>query len=147
MTTLNLDERFMQRALELAARGQGHVEPNPMVGCVIVRGEQIVGEGWHERFGRPHAEINAIRAVGEQARGATMYVTLEPCCHHGKTPPCSRAVIEAGIKRVVIAQRDPHAKVDGGGLKELREAGLEVELGTFEDEACLLYTSPSPRDS
>jgi diaminohydroxyphosphoribosylaminopyrimidine deaminase/5-amino-6-(5-phosphoribosylamino)uracil reductase len=125
----------MRRALELAARGQGFVEPNPMVGCVIVQGDQVVGEGWHERFGGPHAEIKAIRAAGEQASGATMYVTLEPCCHHGKTPPCGRAVIEAGLKRVVIAQRDPHAKVDGGGLKELREASLNVELGTLEQEA------------
>lgn len=135
MTTSSPDEQFMQRALELAARGQGFVEPNPMVGCVIVQDGRIAGEGWHERFGGPHAEVNAIRAAGERTRGATMYVTLEPCCHQGKTPPCSRAVIESGVKRVVIAQRDPHARVDGGGLKELREAGLEVELGILEQQA------------
>jgi len=135
MTTSTLDEQFMQRALELAARGQGSVEPNPMVGCVIVQDGRIVGEGWHERFGGPHAEVNAIGATGERTRGATMYVTLEPCCHQGKTPPCSPAVIQSGVKRVVIAQRDPHARVDGGGLKELREAGLEVELGILEQQA------------
>lgn len=131
----------MRRAIELAARGQGFVEPNPMVGCVIVQGEQIAGEGWHERFGDPHAEINAIRAAGEQARGATIYVTLEPCCHHGKTPPCSQAVIESGVGRVVIARRDPHAEVAGGGLRELREAGLNVELGMLGEEATRL-TAP-----
>lgn len=135
MITLSPDEQFMQRALELAARGQGYVEPNPMVGCVIARDDKIVGEGWHERFGGPHAEVNAIRAAGERTRGATIFVTLEPCCHQGKTPPCSRAVIKSGVKRVVIAQRDPHARVDGGGLTELRKAGLEVELGTLERQA------------
>jgi diaminohydroxyphosphoribosylaminopyrimidine deaminase/5-amino-6-(5-phosphoribosylamino)uracil reductase len=125
----------MTRALELAARGQGFVEPNPMVGCVIVHGEQIVGEGFHQRFGGPHAEIEALRASGDRAAGATMYVTLEPCCHHGKKPPCSDAVIAAGIRRVVIAQRDPFPQVAGGGIKQLQDAGLNVEVGVLEDEA------------
>src|SRR5438876_8296996 len=95
------DSRMMLRALDLARRGQGFVEPNPMVGCVIVQGEEVVGEGWHQRFGGPHAEVMALAAAGERARGATMYVTLEPCCHQGKTPPCCEAIIAAGVRRVV----------------------------------------------
>ena len=126
---------FMLRALELAKRGQGHVEPNPMVGCVIVQGEQVVGEGWHKLFGRPHAEIEALTAAGERARGATMYVTLEPCNHQGKTPPCTDAIIAAGIARVVVAMRDPFPQVAGAGLKRLAAAGIEVELGLHEAEA------------
>src|SRR5262245_37871081 len=102
------DRTFMLRALELARLGQGLVEPNPMVGCVIVRDGQIVGEGWHQRFGGPHAEVEALAAAGERARGATMYVTLEPCCHHGKTPPCADAVVAAGLARVVVPIRDPN---------------------------------------
>src|SRR2546423_13301783 len=98
---------FMLRALDLARRGQGFVEPNPMVGCVIVQGEEVVGEGWHQQFGGPHAEIHALAAAGERAKGATMYVTLEPCCHHGKTPPLCDAVIAAGPQRGVAARRDP----------------------------------------
>src|SRR5687767_8286795 len=113
------DSRFMLRALELARRGQGFVEPNPMVGCVIVQGEQVVGEGFHTRFGGPHAEIEALLAAGTQRAGATMYVTLEPCCHYGKTPPCTEAIIPAGIKRVVVAMPDPFSKVAGGGIKQL----------------------------
>lgn len=109
-----------------------------MVGCVIVRDGQVVGEGWHRRFGEPHAEIEAIRAAGEAAAGATLYVSLEPCCHHGKTPPCSEAVIAAGIRRVVVAQRDPFPAVNGGGLQQLERAGIEVRLGVMESEArCL----------
>src|SRR5690606_14886530 len=106
------DHTWMARALELAVRGQGWVEPNPMVGCVIVRDGRVVGEGWHPKFGGPHAEIEALRAAGEAARGSVMYVTLEPCCHHGKTPPCADAVVAAGIRRVVVAQRDPFPLVD-----------------------------------
>ncbi len=130
-----VDRRLMTRALELAAYGQGYVEPNPLVGCLVVQSGEIVGEGFHQRFGGPHAEIEALRAAGDRAAGATMYVTLEPCCHHGKTPPCSEAVIAAGIRRVVLAQRDPFPQVAGGGIKQLQDAGLEVEVGLLEDEA------------
>lgn len=125
----------MQRALQLAAQAEGHVEPNPMVGCVVVRDGQIVGEGCHERFGEAHAEVNALRAAGEAARGATLVVTLEPCCHTGKTPPCSQAVIKAGIARVVVAMRDPFPKVDGGGIAALKAAGIKCQVGVGETEA------------
>ena len=144
-----LDQFFMRRALKLAANGQGLVEPNPMVGCVIFREDggdagsedseenlkRIVGEGWHERYGGPHAEINALAAAGEAARGATMCATLEPCSHFGKTPPCVDAVIKAGIKRVVIATLDPFPKVNGEGLKKLNEAGIETTVGVLESRA------------
>lgn len=129
------DEALMRRALDLAVRGEGRVEPNPMVGCVVARDGQIVGEGWHERFGGPHAEVNALAAAGEAARGATLYVTLEPCCHTGKTPPCVNAVLGAGVKRVVIATRDPFPKVDGGGVRALEAAGVECVVGVLEGEA------------
>ncbi len=135
MDQTELDAWHMQRALELAAQGQGYVEPNPMVGCVIVRGAEIIGEGWHRRFGGPHAEVEALQLAGDRASGATMYVTLEPCCHHGKTPPCTQAVLKAGIQRVVVAQRDPFPAVDGGGVVELRAAGVSVEVGVLESEA------------
>jgi len=125
----------MARALELARRGQGAVEPNPLVGCVIAQGERIVGEGWHTRFGGPHAEIEALAAAGSDAAGATLYVTLEPCCHHGKTPPCTAAVTRAAVRRVVIAQQDPFPQVAGRGMEELRQAGVQVELGLLEQEA------------
>jgi len=125
----------MRRALELAALGEGYVEPNPMVGCVIVQGAEIIGEGWHRRFGEAHAEIEALRMAGSRAAGATLVVTLEPCCHCGKTPPCTRAILQAGIRRVVVARRDPFPPVDGGGLAELRSAGVEVEVGSLEAEA------------
>ena len=122
----------MRRALDLAARGRYSVSPNPMVGCVIVRDGNVIAEGWHRRAGEPHAEIEALRDV--DARGATMFVTLEPCTHHGRTPPCVDAVIAAGIARVVIAMRDPH-EVAAGGVEKLREAGIEVEVGVLESEA------------
>jgi len=125
----------MQRALELAARGRGCVEPNPMVGCVVVQGAEIIGEGWHRRFGEAHAEVEALRIAGHRAAGATMIVTLEPCCHQGKTPPCTRAIIEAGVARVVVAQRDPFAEVAGRGIAELEAAGIEVAVGLLEEEA------------
>jgi diaminohydroxyphosphoribosylaminopyrimidine deaminase/5-amino-6-(5-phosphoribosylamino)uracil reductase len=131
----SLDIWHMRRALELAAQGQGTVEPNPMAGCVIARGAEIIGEGWHRRFGGPHAEIEALKIAGARARGATMYVTLEPCCHFGKTPPCTRAILAAGITRVVAAMSDPFPQVAGEGLVELRAAGLEVDSGVLEDEA------------
>lgn len=126
----------MSRALELARRGFGCVEPNPAVGAVLVANDgRVVGEGWHERFGGPHAEVLALAAAGSSARGATLYVTLEPCCHFGKTPPCSRALIAAGLRRVVVATTDPAAHVNGGGLAELRAAGIEVEVGLLASEA------------
>lgn len=117
----------LERALELAERGRGTTHPNPIVGAVLVRDGEIVGEGWHERPGEPHAEVNAIAAAGERARASTMYVTMEPCSHHGKTAPCVDAVAEAGIARVVAGSLDPHPE-HGGGLERLRAAGVEVEL-------------------
>src|SRR5215475_8052695 len=120
---IELDAMFMARALELAARGEGRVEPNPMVGCVIVHNGAVVGEGYHGKFGGPHAEAEALQVAGAQAKGATAYVTLEPCCHHGKTPPCTQALIAAGIARVVCAQRDPFSQVGGKGIAELQAAG------------------------
>ncbi len=135
MADASRDERFMARAVELAARGIGRVEPNPAVGCVVVRDDEIVGEGYHARFGGPHAEVSALRAAGEAAHGAELYVTLEPCCHHGKTPPCTDAILQAGIRRVVVAAGDPFPKVAGVGAAKLREAGVEVSKGVLETEA------------
>jgi len=129
------DVGWMRRALDLARRGQGAVEPNPMVAAVLVREGEVVGEGWHQRFGGPHAEVEALRAAGTGARGATLYVTLEPCCHYGKTPPCTRALIEAGVARVVAACRDPFPPVSANGLPELRAAGIAVEAGLLRREA------------
>jgi len=125
----------MRRALALARRGEGSVEPNPMVGCVIVRRGRVIGEGWHRRFGGPHAEVEALRRCSTSPRGATCYVTLEPCCHFGKTPPCTDALIQAGIARVVAATADPFPPVAGGGVKRLQAAGVRVEIGVLEDEA------------
>jgi diaminohydroxyphosphoribosylaminopyrimidine deaminase/5-amino-6-(5-phosphoribosylamino)uracil reductase len=130
------DERWMHRALELAERGRGLVEPNPLVGAVVVQGDTVVGEGWHRRYGEAHAEVNALAAAGPAARGGTLYVTLEPCCHHGKTPPCTDAVLRAGIARVVAALGDPFPAVAGRGAALLRAAGLTVELGLCVAEAC-----------
>ena len=130
-----LDRSWMGRALAEADRGRGLVEPNPMVGAVVVREGRVVGVGHHERFGGPHAEVFALARAGGQAEGATLYVTLEPCCHQGKTPPCTDAVLRAGIARVVAAMRDPFPKVDGGGASRLRSAGVEVEVGLMADEA------------
>ena len=129
----------MRRALELAQQGVGFVEPNPPVGAVIVDDDlNLLGEGYHEKFGGPHAEVHALEQAGDAARGATLFVTLEPCCHEGKTPPCSQAVIQAGLKRVVVAIGDPAEYVNGGGIRELREAGLHVETGLLEREASQL---------
>jgi diaminohydroxyphosphoribosylaminopyrimidine deaminase/5-amino-6-(5-phosphoribosylamino)uracil reductase len=131
-----LDRRHMARALQLAARGRGYVEPNPMVGCVIARDDQILGEGYHTRHGAAHAEIEALRDAGQASLDkTTMYVTLEPCCHHGKTPPCSEAVIRSGIPRIVVAHRDPFPQVAGGGIGQLRDAGRCVEVGLLESES------------
>src|SRR3954470_9742157 len=118
----------MRRAIELAKRGRGTTYPNPLVGAVIVRDGEVVGEGWHERRGGPHAEVNALRAAGERARRSTMYVSLEPCTHHGSTPPCADAILEAGVERVVVGARDPNPNVSGGGVERLREAGVDVEV-------------------
>ena len=128
----------MRRALDLARRGAGRVEPNPRVGAVLVRGNEIVGEGWHRAFGQPHAEAEALaaaEAAGHDPRGTTLYVTLEPCSHYGKTPPCCEAVAEAGVARVVVAMIDPDPRVQGRGLKHLRSANIAVDLGVLEDEA------------
>ena len=124
-------ETFMRRALSLAARGLGRVEPNPMVGCVIVRGGRIIGEGYHHRFGGAHAEVEALRRCAGRAKGATVYVTLEPCCYHGKTPPCTDALLAARVARVVAAMRDPNPAVAGRGLRILRRAGVDVQLGVL----------------
>ncbi|ROM68659.1 riboflavin biosynthesis protein RibD [Pseudomonas brassicacearum] len=133
-----LDAHYMARALELARRGHYTTHPNPRVGCVIVRDGQIVGEGWHIRAGEPHAEVHALRAAGEQARGATAYVTLEPCSHHGRTPPCADALVNAGVARVVAAMQDPNPNVAGRGLQRLAQAGIATESGVLEGEARLL---------
>ncbi len=129
------DRELMSRALELAARGLYTTEPNPRVGCVLVRGEQVVGEGWHVQAGEGHAEVNALAQAGERARGATAYVTLEPCSHFGKTPPCADALIKAGVSRVVAAMQDPNPRVAGKGLQRLRDAGIEVTCGLLEEQA------------
>jgi len=129
------DELFMARALSLAARGLGETNPNPAVGCLVVRGGRVVGEGFHARAGGPHAEVAALRQAGPLARGATLYVTLEPCAHHGRTPPCAPLVRDAGVARVVAAVRDPFPLVRGRGLALLREAGVEVAVGTLAGAA------------
>jgi diaminohydroxyphosphoribosylaminopyrimidine deaminase/5-amino-6-(5-phosphoribosylamino)uracil reductase len=130
-----VDRELMQQALALAARGLYTTTPNPRVGCVVVNNGLVVGTGWHEKAGRPHAEVLALAAAGERARGATLYVNLEPCSHHGRTPPCVDAIIPAGIKRVVAAMQDPNPKVAGEGFARLRAAGIEVESGLMEAEA------------
>jgi diaminohydroxyphosphoribosylaminopyrimidine deaminase/5-amino-6-(5-phosphoribosylamino)uracil reductase len=122
----------MERALELAERGRGTTRPNPLVGAVVVRNGEIVGEGWHERPGGPHAEVVALAAAAERARGATLHVTLEPCTHRGRTPPCADAVVGAGIARVVVGALDPDPRVDGRGVERLRDAGIAVELASEE---------------
>jgi diaminohydroxyphosphoribosylaminopyrimidine deaminase / 5-amino-6-(5-phosphoribosylamino)uracil reductase len=147
------DERgFMLRALRLAARGRGRTRPNPMVGAVVVRDGRVVGEGWHRVAGGDHAEVVALRAAGARARGATMFVTLEPCAHTGRTPPCVDAILRAGIRRCVVAIQDPHAIVNGRGLARLERAGLEVEVGLCAEEVkqelggyLLAHTERRPR--
>ena len=130
-----IDHAHMARALRLAERGLYTTKPNPMVGCVIAHGANVVGEGFHARAGEPHAEVHALRAAGERARGATVYVTLEPCAHTGRTPPCADALVAAGVARVVAAVRDPFAQVDGRGFARLQEAGIAVESGLMETQA------------
>ncbi len=129
------DAAYMARALRLAERGLYSTDPNPRVGCVIVRGGRIVGEGWHRKAGESHAEVEALREAGGEARGATAYVSLEPCCHHGKTPPCTEALIQAGVVRVVAAMQDPNPRVAGAGLKRLAEAGVATDCGLLEGTA------------
>ncbi|MFT6733984.1 MAG: diaminohydroxyphosphoribosylaminopyrimidine deaminase [Polaribacter sp.] len=129
------DRVFMARAFQLAKKGQFTARPNPMVGCVLVKDNQIVGEGWHQVFGQAHAEVNALNQAGAYAKGATCYVTLEPCCHQGKTPPCTQALIDAGIVKVIAAVRDPNPKVDGCGFTLLNKAGIEAEAGLLENES------------
>jgi len=130
-----LDHQMMRRALELAALGRYTTHPNPRVGCLVVQGDRVVGEGWHRRAGEPHAEPIALQAAGEAARGATVYVTLEPHGFHGKTPPCTQALIRAGVKKVICGTLDPNRQVHGDGVRQLQEAGIEVASGLFETEA------------
>lgn len=135
---LQTDADYMSTALQLAARGRYTVSPNPMVGCVLVKDRQIIGQGFHVQTGGPHAEIAALKDAGEKARGSTAYVTLEPCCHHGRTPPCTDALIQAGIKKVVVACVDPNPLVAGKGLEQLKNAGIEIEIGICEKESIAL---------
>ncbi|WP_049766315.1 bifunctional diaminohydroxyphosphoribosylaminopyrimidine deaminase/5-amino-6-(5-phosphoribosylamino)uracil reductase RibD [Syntrophobacter fumaroxidans] len=135
------DRFFMKRALRLAAKGAGRTSPNPMVGAVVVRGETTVAEGFHEFVGGPHAEVNALRQAGDKARGATLYVTLEPCNHQGRTPPCTRAVLDSGVATVVIGMEDPNPGVRGGGASFLRSHGLRVHAGILEKE-CRALNQP-----
>jgi len=132
------DEKFMKRALDLAVKAMGRTSPNPLVGCVIVKDEQVVGEGYHRQAGTPHAEVHALASAGEKARGATAYVTLEPCSHFGRTPPCAEALIGAGIKRVVVAMKDPNPLVSGRGIARLRETGIQVDVGLMFSEASII---------
>src|SRR5260370_2356300 len=129
------DHGFMEQALELAGRGLYTTTPNPRVGCVIVKDGVLVGSGWHEKAGLPHAEVLALKEAGDRARGAALYVNLEPCSHHGRTPPCADAIVAAGVKRVVAAMQDPNPRVAGAGFAKLRATGIEVEHGLMEDKA------------
>jgi diaminohydroxyphosphoribosylaminopyrimidine deaminase/5-amino-6-(5-phosphoribosylamino)uracil reductase len=135
MPATTADFTYMSRALQLAQKGLYTTDPNPRVGCVIVKDGEVVGEGWHARSGESHAEIHALQEAGDKAAGATVYVTLEPCCHHGKTPPCSDALLNAKVSRVVVAMQDPHSRVAGQGLQQLRDAGIEVEVGVLDAQA------------
>lgn len=135
MSELTQDQIWMQRAIELARLGQYSTKPNPNVGCVIVKDGQLVGEGYHPRAGQPHAEVFALRDAGDAAHGATAYVTLEPCAHYGRTPPCAKGLVEAGVARVVVACPDPNPLVAGKGVQILRDAGIQVEVGVLEQQA------------
>lgn len=132
---MSYNEKYMRLALELAANATGRTSPNPLVGAVVVKDNRVVGCGWHRKAGTPHAEVHALNQAGELARGAEVYVTLEPCSHYGKTPPCAKALIEAGVKKVYAALLDPNPKVAGRGFKMLEDAGIEVAYGFLEDEA------------
>ncbi len=135
MSELTQDQIWMQRAIELARLGQYSTKPNPNVGCVLVKDGQLVGEGYHPRAGQPHAEVFALRDAGDAARSATAYVTLEPCAHYGRTPPCAKGLVEAGVARVVVACPDPNPLVAGKGVQILRDAGIQVEVGVLEQQA------------
>ena len=135
MSELTQDQIWMQRAIELARLGQYSTKPNPNVGCVLVKDGQLVGEGYHPRAGQPHAEVFALRDAGDAARGATAYVTLEPCAHYGRTPPCAKGLVEASVARVVVACPDPNPLVAGKGVQILRDAGIQVEVGVLEQQA------------
>ncbi|MGB2696337.1 MAG: bifunctional diaminohydroxyphosphoribosylaminopyrimidine deaminase/5-amino-6-(5-phosphoribosylamino)uracil reductase RibD [Candidatus Zixiibacteriota bacterium] len=132
------DDKFMRLALNLALKGQGKTSPNPMVGAVVVKNGKIVGQGYHRRYGLTHAEVNALKDAGNETKGATLYINLEPCCYFGKTPPCTDAIIQAGIKRVVCALPDPNPQVRGKGFRKLIENGIGVDVGTLKDEASKL---------
>ncbi len=134
MSELTQDQIWMQRAIELARLGQYSTKPNPNVGCVLVKDGQLVGEGYHPRAGQPHAEVFALRDAGDAARGATAYVTLEPCAHYGRTPPCAKGLVEAGVARVVVACPDPNPLVAGKGVQILRDAGIQIEVGVLEQQ-------------
>ncbi len=129
------DKEFMKKALNLARRGGGYVNPNPQVGAVVIREGEVVGKGYHEKFGAPHAEVRALEDAGAQAKGGVMYVTLEPCVHYGKTPPCTEAIMESGLNRLHVAIEDPNPKVSGKGIEKLRKAGVDVSLGLLKEEA------------
>jgi len=135
MTVSAVDAMHMAQALRLAEQGLYTTQPNPRVGCIIAHGERVVGQGWHERAGEPHAEVYALREAGAEARGATAYVTLEPCAHHGRTPPCADALIAAGVSRVVVAAEDPFPQVAGQGIAKLRAVGIAVESGLMREAA------------
>ena len=135
------DERFMRRALRLAARGIGHTSPNPVVGALVVKGGQVVGEGYHRQAGSPHAEIHALDNAGDQAKSATLYVTLEPCNHQGRTPPCTEVIVRSGVGRVVVGCTDPNPRVAGGGAEYLRRRGIKVDVGILEED-CLRLNEP-----
>src|SRR3954452_21785774 len=140
MTPVDIDVQHLERTLELAARARGRTSPNPLVGAVVVKEDRLIGEGFHEEPGHPHAERAALTACVEDPTGATLYVSLDPCCHHGRTPPCTDAIVEAGLSRVVIASDDPSGKASGRGLGVLRDEGIQVDVATGEvaDAARLL---------
>ncbi len=138
MSELKQDQYWMQQAIELAKRGLYSTKPNPNVGCVIVKDDQLIGQGFHPKAGQPHAEVFALREAGEHAQGATAYVTLEPCAHYGRTPPCAEALVKAQVKKVVVACPDPNPLVAGKGVQILKNAGIEVEVGICEDLASKL---------
>jgi diaminohydroxyphosphoribosylaminopyrimidine deaminase/5-amino-6-(5-phosphoribosylamino)uracil reductase len=135
---MNLDEKYMALALKLAEKGKGRTSPNPLVGAVIVQRGRIVGKGYHKRAGEPHAEINALRDAGSKVKGSTLYLNLEPCSHYGRTPPCTESIIKSGIKKVVVALKDPNPLVKGKGIKKLCSAGIEVKLGILRKQALRL---------
>jgi diaminohydroxyphosphoribosylaminopyrimidine deaminase/5-amino-6-(5-phosphoribosylamino)uracil reductase len=141
----NEDRRLMGRALRLGAKGLGWTTPNPAVGALVVSNGEVVGEGWHKKAGEPHAEVEALSAAGGKARGGTLYVTLEPCDHQGRTPPCTRAIVAARVKRVVVGTRDPNRKVNGAGIRRLRKEGIEVVEGVCEAEALRLIEGYAKR--